>query len=96
MIITAFGLAFIFSYVIDSSTINILRQASNIKSSSTKIDVNKNDMSVDGWDVDRNLWIAIKDSPEITIKDINMQVDYVAVIFSESLDWQTSTHILKN
>lgn len=87
-------MAFLFTYIIDSDTINILRQASGLKSSVAETDVNREDMSVDGFEIDGNRWTATKENPEIVINEVKGQVDYVAVIFSEALNWQKGGHIL--
>lgn len=94
IIFIAIGLANIFSFFFDINTIDILKEALNKKSLYSEKKISIEDIVLDGWEMDGNQWIATRDNPEIILEEINAQVDYVAITFSEAVNWQLTGQIM--
>lgn len=73
-------LSALFTFVLDMNTLSVYKIAMNIASSNPEIVIDAKNFEVDGIDVNGG-WVITKDSPELIIRNIDAQVDYLELSY---------------
>lgn len=88
-IILSLVIAFFFSFVLDSVTKNIIKRSHNVHGSSNENKIQLENAELIGIAQNEKGWIATEDNPEIIIRDIDTQVEYIEIRFTDGESWRT-------